>query len=63
MTKAIEYTLNTMSHLEDFDHRLFIVVDVDGLKDLAVFAPPELPYKLVILLVTAGGTHIHMPVR
>ncbi len=52
-----------MSHLEDFDHRLFIVVDVDGLKDLAVFAPPELPYKLVILLVTAGGTQIHMPVR
>ncbi len=63
MTKTIDYTLNTMSHLEDFDHRLLIVVDVDGLKDLAVFAPPELPYKLVILLVTAGGTQIHMPVR
>lgn len=56
-------TLNTNSHLEDFDHHLLIIVDVDGLEDLAVFAPPELPYQLVILLVTAGGTQIRMPVR
>lgn len=53
----------TNSHLEDFDHNLLIIVDVDGLEDLTVFAPPELPYQLVILLVTAGGTQSHMPVR
>lgn len=39
------------AHLEDLDHHLLIVGDVDGLKHLAVLPSAQLPHQLVVLLV------------
>lgn len=42
------------THLEDFHHDFLVVGDVDGFKDLAVFATAKLPNKLVVILIAVG---------
>lgn len=43
-------------YLEDLDYNLFVIGDVDGLKDFAVFAAPELSHELKVILVTANAS-------
>lgn len=39
------------AHLEDLDHHLLVVGDVDGLKHLAVLPSAQLTHQLVVFLV------------
>lgn len=42
------------AHLQDLDHHLFIVGDVDRLEHLAVLPSAQLTNQLVVLLVAIG---------
>lgn len=44
--KVSKYT-----YLEDFHNHFLVVGDVDGFKDLAVFATAKFPHKLIVILV------------
>ena len=39
-----------LHRLQRLHHALLVVVDVDRLKHLGVFSPPQLPHKLIVIL-------------
>ena len=39
-----------LHRLQRLHHALLVVVDVDRLKHLGIFSPPQLPHKLIVIL-------------
>ena len=39
-----------LHRLQRLHHALLVVVDVDRLKHLGIFPPPQLPHKLIVIL-------------
>jgi hypothetical protein len=52
-----------LHRLENFDNAFFIVVDINTLKDLAVFSSPNFPDNFIIILLTPlDGEGLVVPV-